>query len=85
MFDRIQNIQEIVGDNNIIINGDVTVDEKALSAIAYLLLSSELNKLTQEAKTQMQELMDECVHRIFEQIVERKIVSELSEFSKPST
>ena len=85
MFDRIQNIQEIVGDNNIIINGDVTVDEKALSAIAYQLLSSELNKLTHEAKTQMQELMDECVHRIFEQIVERKIVSELSEFSKPST
>lgn len=33
MFDRIQNIQEIVGDNNIIINGDVTVDEKALSVI----------------------------------------------------
>ena len=59
MFDRIQNIQEIVGDNNIIINGDVTVDEKALSAIAYKLLSYELNKLTQESKTQMKELKNE--------------------------
>lgn len=85
MFDRIQNIQEVIGNNNIIINGDITVDCEILKKVAYQLLKTELNNLTSEAKEQMQGWVNEGVHSVLKQMVSRNIESKLSEFSSPST
>lgn len=85
MFDRIQNIQEVIGNNNIIINGDITVDCEILKKVAYQLLKTELNNLTLEAKEQMQGWVNEGVHSVLKQMVSRNIESKLSEFSSPST
>ena len=46
MFERIQVIKEVNGDNNIIINGDVTAGNEVLTKVANYLLSAELSKLT---------------------------------------
>jgi L-rhamnose mutarotase len=85
MFDRIQNIQEVIGNNNIIINGDITVDSEVLTKVANQLLKTELNNLTLEAKEQMQGWVNEGVQSVLNQMVSRNIVSNLSEFSRPST
>lgn len=85
MFDRIQNINKVVGENNIIINGDVTVDNEVLSKVANQLLRSELDKLTAEAREFMNAAVNECVQTIMNRILEANIESKLFEFSKPST
>lgn len=85
MFDRIQNIQKVIGDNNVIINGDITVDYEVLPKVAHQLLSAELNVLTLEAKEQMLTWVNECVQSVLEQMISRNIESKFSEFSKPST
>lgn len=85
MFDRIQNIQEVIGDNNIIINGDITADSEVLTKVAYQLLKTELNNLTSEAKEKMQGWVNEGVQSVLEQMISKNIESKLSEFSRPST
>lgn len=85
MFDRIQNINAIVGDNAVVINGNVTINNEALSKVAYQLLKSELDILTVEAKEQMQTRVNECVKSVLEQMVSKKLESTLSDFSMPST
>lgn len=85
MFDRIQNINKVVGDNNIIINGDVTVVNEVLSKVANQLLRSELNKLTAEAREVMNAAVNECVQTIMNRLMEAKIESKFFEFAKPST
>lgn len=44
MFNRIQLIKEVNGDNNIIINGDVTVNDEILAKVAEQLLKTELEQ-----------------------------------------
>lgn len=85
MFDRIQTINQVIGNNNIIINGDVNAEIGVLSKIANQLLSTELDKLTAEAREYMNAAVNECVQTIKKRIVEAKIESKLFEFSKPST
>lgn len=85
MFDRIQNINEVIGDNNIVVNGDVTVDDEVLSKVANQLLRTELDKLTAEAREVMNAAVNECVQTVMNRIVETKIESKLLEFSKPAT
>ena len=46
MFNRIQIIKEVNGDQNIIINGDVAVEEDVLEKVAEHLLKTELEQLT---------------------------------------
>lgn len=78
-------VNKVVGDNNIIINGDVTVDNEVLSKVANQLLRSELNKLTAEAREVMNAAVNECVQTIMNRLMEAKIESKLFEFAKPST
>ena len=85
MFERIQVIKEVKGNNNIIINGDVTADNDVLTKVANHLLSAELEKLTTEAKGKMDAAIKECVQTIMERISSDNIQSKLAEFSNPST
>lgn len=85
MFDRIQNINKVIGDNNFIINGDVTVDNDVLSKVANQLLRTELDKLTAEAREMMNAAVNDCIQSVMKQIMDKKIESKLSEFSIPST
>lgn len=85
MFERIQVIKEVKGNNNIIINGDVTADNDVLTKVANHLLSAELEKLTTEAKEKMEAAIKECVQTIMERISCDNIQSKLAEFSNPST
>lgn len=85
MFERIQVIKEVKGNNNIIINGNVTADNDVLTKVANHLLSAELEKLTTEAKEKMEAAIKECVQTIMERISCDNIQSKLAEFSNPST
>ena len=85
MFNRIQHIGDVLGDHNIIINGDVTADDEVLTKVAHQLLKSELDNLTIEAKAQMEIWVNEAVSSVLDQMVSRKIETKISEFSKPST
>lgn len=85
MFDRIQNIRNINGDNNIIINGDVFTNSEALTKFARHILKKDLEKLTNEARRQMNDSINDCIRLIFEQIQAKHIEYKLSEFSNPST
>lgn len=85
MFDRIQNINKVIGDNNIIINGDVSLDNEVLSKVANQLLRTELDKLTAEARETMNAAVNDCIKSVMKRIVDNKIESKLSEFCNPST
>lgn len=85
MFDRVQNIGSIIGNNNLIINGDVAVDSGLLSAVAEILLRRDLELLSQDALAEMRGYIDECIHKLLEQIAERKIEDKLAEFARPQT
>ena len=85
MFERVQVIKGVNGNNNIIINGDVTADREVLMKVANHLLSAELERLTTEAKGKMDAAIKECVQTIMERISSDNIQSKLAEFSIPST
>lgn len=85
MFSRIQIIRKVVGDNNIIINGDIVAREEALTRIASQLLRQELDILTDEARERMQAAVDECVDAVINKIVGLNLTNKLEEFSSPST
>ena len=85
MFERIQVIKEVNGNNNIIINGDVTADNEVLTKVANHLLSAELSKLTTEAKEKMNAAIKECAQTIMKRISCNQLQSKLAEFSNPST
>ena len=61
MFDRIQNIGAINGSNNLIINGDVVANGEILTAIANQLLRQDFERVSQEAREEMQACANECV------------------------
>lgn len=65
MFDRIQNIGSVVGNNNLIINGNVVVNDEILPTIAAHLLRPEFEQLSQEAQNVMKKDIDECVQKAF--------------------
>ena len=83
MFERIQVIKEVNGNNNIIINGDVTADNEVLTKVANHLLSAELSKLTTEAKEKMDAAIKECAQTIMKRISCEHLQSKLAEFSNP--
>ena len=85
MFERIQVIKEVNGNNNIIINGNVTADNEVLTKVANHLLSAELSKLTTEAKEKMNVAIKECAQTIMKRISCDQLQSKLAEFSNPST
>lgn len=85
MFNRIQLIKEVNGDNNIIINGDVTVNDEILAKVAEQLLKTELEQLTLEARQKMQMAVNDCVVTVMKRMVDEKLLSKLIEFSNPST
>ncbi len=58
MFNRIQKIGSVVGNNNLIINGDVVVNDDILPTIAAHLLRPDFEQLSQEAKKEMK--VDHC-------------------------
>ena len=68
MFNRIQLIKEVNGDNNIIINGDVTVNDEILAKVAEQLLKTELEQLTLEARQKMQMAVNDCVVTIMKRM-----------------
>ena len=75
MFDRIQNIGTINGSNNLIINGDVVANGEILTAIANQLLRQDFERVSQEAREEMQACANECVQKVLEQVLEKKIQS----------
>lgn len=85
MFNRIQKIGSVVGSNNLIINGDVVVNDDILPTIAAHLLRPDFEQLSQEAKKEMKVDIDECVQKVLEQVLEKKLEDKLTEFSRPST
>lgn len=85
MFERIQIIKDIKGENNIIINGDVTANDDVLTKVAYQLFRTEIEKLTVEARKKFDAAVKECVQTIMNRIVDNHIQSKIAEFSNPST
>lgn len=85
MFDRIQNIGSVTGSNNLFINGNVVVNDEILPTIAAHLLRPEFEMLSLEARNVMKKDIDECVQKVLEQVVEKKLNDKLTEFSRPST
>lgn len=85
MFIRIQNIKAVNGDNNMIINGDVTVNDEVLAKVAEQLLNTELKQLTLEARQKMQIAVNDCVQAVMKRMVDNNLQSKLIEFSSPST
>lgn len=85
MFDRIQNIGPVTGSNNLIINGNLVVNNEILSTIAAHLLRPEIEQLSREAGQVMQRDINECVQKILDQVLEKKLEEKLTEFSRPST
>lgn len=85
MFIRIQNIKAVNGDNNMIINGDVTVNDEVLAKVAEQLLRTELKQLTLEARQKMQIAVNDCVQAVMKRMVDNNLQSKLIEFSSPST
>ena len=85
MFNRIQIIKEVNGDQNIIINGDVAVEEDVLEKVAEHLLKTELEQLTLEARQKMDIAVEDCVKTIMKRMVDKNLKSKLIEFSNPST
>ena len=85
MFDRIQNIGPVTGSNNLIINGNLVVNNEILPTIAAHLLRPEIEQLSQEAGQVMQRDINECVQKILDQVLEKKLEEKLTEFSRPST
>ena len=85
MFNRIQNIYSISGNDNIIINGDVVIDKDVPVKIAAQLLKPELDILTLEAREEFWALVNKCVEDIIGKIVEKKLEEKIAEFAKPST
>lgn len=85
MFDRIQKIGTINGSNNLIINGDVIANEEILTTVATQLLRSDLERLSQEARAEMEMCVNECTQKVAEQVVEKKLEEKLTEFVRPAT
>lgn len=85
MFDRIQNIGNVIGDNNIFVNGDAVVGQEVLTKVAEHLLRLEFDRLTKEARSLMQTEVNECVKQILEEMCRKHIVSEFGKFSSPAT
>lgn len=85
MFDRIQKIGNIVGSNNLIINGDIVANGDILPTIAAHLLRPEIEQLSREAGLVMKTDIDECVQKILKQVLEKKLEEKLTEFARPST
>lgn len=85
MFDRIQNIGPVTGSNNLIINGNLVVNNEILPTIAAHLLRPEIEQLSHEAGQVMQRDINECVQKILDQVLEKKLEEKLTEFSRPST
>lgn len=85
MFNRIQIIKEVNGDQNLIINGDVVVEEDVLEKVAEHLLKTELEQLTLEARQKMDIAVEDCVKTIMKRMVDKNLKSKLIEFSNPST
>lgn len=85
MFDRKQHIGTVIGDYNIIVNGDVVAGNEALTRIASLLLRQELEILTKEAREQLQKTVDDCVDAVINKIGKTNLSTKLLEFSTPST
>lgn len=85
MFDRIQNIGPVTGSNNLIINGNLVLNDEILPTIAAHLLRPEIDQLSQEAGQVMQRDINECVQKILDQVLENKLEEKLTEFSRPST
>ena len=54
MFDRIQKIGPVIGSNNLIINGDVIANGDILTTIATQLLQQDFERMSQEAREEMQ-------------------------------
>ena len=77
MFDRIQNIGPVTGSNNLIINGNLVLNEEILPTIAAHLLRPEIDQLSQEARLVMQADINECVQKILEQVLEKKLEEKL--------
>lgn len=84
MFDRIQKIGTISGSNNLIINGDVVANGEILKTIATQLLSKDFERMSQEAREEMQACANECVQKVLEQVLGKKLEEELTEFAKPA-
>ena len=71
MFNRIQIIKEVNGDQNLIINGDVVVEEDVLEKVAEHLLKTELEQLTLEARQKMDIAVEDCVKTIMKRMVDK--------------
>lgn len=85
MFDRIQKIGTICGNNNLIINGDVVVNGDIVKTMAELLLRQDLQILSQEAREEMLTYVNECVQKILKNVLDKKLEEKLTEFARPST
>ncbi len=84
MFDRIQKIGPIIGSNNLIINGDLVANGDILTTIATQLLQQDFERMSQEAREEMQACANECVQKVLEQVLEKKLEEKLTEFARPS-
>lgn len=84
MFERIQIVKDVRGDNNLVINGDLICNEQTLGSFAKVLLEKEIDRLTTEAKQAMRESMYECVQRITEKMVENHLQEIIKDFSTPA-
>ena len=84
MFERIIKIGTITGSNNLIINGDLVFNENILSTVANHLLQSELERLSKEAREQMEAVIATCVKEVLDQVLEKNLESKLVEFAHPS-
>ena len=85
MFDRVQIIGSIEGDNNLVINGDVVTKDDFLTSLSTQLFRQKLEILTQEAKNEIQQTLNECCQHLLEQMIEKHLETKLPEFSRPST
>ena len=85
MFNRVQIIHRVDGNNNLIINGDVVANGQLLPKMAEYLLRSYIELFSQEAQQEMRNDVNECVQKVVEQVVEKKLEEKLTEFVRPST
>ncbi len=84
MFDRIQKIGPVIGSNNLIINGDVIANGDILTTIATQLLQQDFERMSQEAREEMQACANECVQKVLEQVLEKKLEEKLTVFARPA-
>ncbi len=69
MFERIQYVGKIIGNNNLIINGDVIDNGKILSTVATHVMRQDLEQVSQEAREEMKACVNECTQKVAVEVV----------------